>query len=511
MVLRAAVGTADRESVIRILVAATAASALLALSGDARADAVFGAADDTAKYAPDGGGSFLFRLGDVGFTKNRVTVLWNPDKPTEIVDRAFLDRIVRLAPQHGVQLMFVVYPMRARALTESPGAVDKFVDYLQIVARAYPQVREFIVGNEFNQPRFFQPQFGADGSGFAGWFFAGVMARAYDALKAVDPGIVVVAGATNARGNDRPSAPSNVSTSPVRFIRDMGLAYRASGRKQPIMDRLGFHPYPRINTDSPRVGYQWPNAGMANLDRMKQAVWDAFHGTAQPTFEQGLKFTIDEIAWQVGIPAGLQALYYGAESVPTIDEARQADFYGEVIRIVSCDPAVAELFFFGWADELDLDRFQGGGLRADGSTRPSYNSVKTAIAETGGRCSGSPAAWRHATSVIGASADFGELKPRPTKGRYWALLAKAGEDYTYRAGVVRLSPGASRSHASRSPTVLDEAGEGKANRGRLIRFDRKTLPPGTYAYTLRMTAAMNPERSSSFISRPFRVLAPARR
>jgi hypothetical protein len=511
MVLRAAVGIADRESVIRLGVAAAAVSAVFALAGDARADAVFGAADDSAKYAPDGGGSFLFRLGDVGFKRNRITVLWNPDRPTEIVDRAFLDRLVRLAPHHGVQLTFVVYPMRARALTESPGAVDKFIDYLQLVARTYPQVREFIVGNEFNQPRFFQPQFSADHSGFAGWFFAGVMARAYDALKAVDPSIVVVAGATNARGNDRPSAPSNVSTSPVRFIRDMGLAYRASGRKQPIMDRLGFHPYPRLNTDSPRAGYEWPNAGIANLDRMKQAVWDAFHGTAQATFEEGLKLTIDEIAWQVGIPSALQALYYGAESVPTIDEARQADFYGEVIRLVSCDPVVAELFFFGWADELDLDRFQGGGLRADGSTRPSYDSVKAAIAQTGGRCAGSPSAWRHATTVIGASADFGKLGPRPTNGRYWALLARAGEDYTYRAGVVRVSRRASLSRALRSPTVLKGAGEGRANRGRLIRFERKTLPPGTYVYTVRMAAAMNPERTSVFVSRPFRVLAPGQR
>jgi hypothetical protein len=44
------------------------------------------------------------------------------------------------------------------------------------------------------------------------------------------------------------------------------------------------------------------------------------------------------------------------------------------------------------------------------------------------------------------------------------------------------------------------------NLGRLIRFDRRTLPPGTYVYTVRLTAAMNPERTSVIVSRPFRVL-----
>ena len=34
-------------------------------------------------------------------------------------------------------------------------------------------------------------------------------------------------------------------------------------------------------------GYPWPNAGFVNLDRVKQAVWDAFAGTPQPTTRRG--------------------------------------------------------------------------------------------------------------------------------------------------------------------------------------------------------------------------------
>jgi hypothetical protein len=491
--------------------AAAIAAASAALAGGAHADTGYGAADDSGKYAADGGASFFSQLSDVGLRKNRMTVLWDPDRPTEIPDRSFLERAVPNAAAHGVDVIFVIYPTRPRALTEAPGAVDRFIDYVQLVARTFPQVREIIVGNEFNQPRFFQPQFNPDGSGFSGGFFAALMARAYDALKAVDPGIVVIAGATNARGNDNPAAPSNVSTSPVRFLRDMGLAFRASARNRPIMDRLGFHPYPRMNTDTPRAGYAWPNAGIVNLDRMKQAVWDAFGGTAQPTFEDGLRLTIDEIAWQVPIAPALQGLYFGAENVPTIDEATQAEHYAEIVRLAACDPSVADLLFFAFADERDLNRFQGGAIRADGSHRPAYESVKSAVTQTRGRCPGEPVVWHRVTSVLGASADFGEVAVRPRKGRYWALLARAGEDYTYRAAVFRASAArqAERDLAGRAlpRLVLQQTGDGKANLGRLVRFARVTLPPGTYVYAIRMQAAMNPQRTSFFVSRPFRVLA----
>ena len=42
------------------------------------------------------------------------------------------------------------------------------------------------------------------------------------------------------------------------------------------MDGFSFHPYPNEATDPLERGYAWPNAGFANLDRLKQALWDAF-------------------------------------------------------------------------------------------------------------------------------------------------------------------------------------------------------------------------------------------
>ena len=52
------------------------------------------------------------------------------------------------------------------------------------------------------------------------------------------------------------------------------------------MDEISLHPYPNNAADSLETGYRWPNAGVPNMARIKQAVWDAFNGTAQPIFAE---------------------------------------------------------------------------------------------------------------------------------------------------------------------------------------------------------------------------------
>src|SRR2546429_15958 len=81
------------------------------------------------------------------------------------------------------------------------------------------------------------------------------LTQSYDALKGVDPTINVIGVGLSPRGNDNPNAKSNISRSPVRFIHDLGVAYRASHRTKPLMDELAFHPYPARNTDLPQTGY----------------------------------------------------------------------------------------------------------------------------------------------------------------------------------------------------------------------------------------------------------------
>jgi hypothetical protein len=509
---------------VRTLIASLIAGfSFLALAGAGTGATSFGVVDDGPKGSLDGGESFFAQLAGLGMTESSVSVRWDAENPTDIQDAEALSRLVAISSLSSIRLVFAVHPAKARAITSSPAAPGQFAQFLRLLATTYPQVKDYIVGNEPNQPRFWQPQFNAKGKGVSCGAYEGLLARSYDALKAVDRAITVIGVGLSPRGNDDPRAVSNVSTSPVRCLRELGAAYRASGRRKPIMDELSFHPYPNSARDGLLKGYKWPNAGVANLDRIKQAVWDAFHGTAQPTFAEGrrtggLKLRLDEVGWQVGVPSSLRSFYYGRENVETTDEGSQARIYAQLVGYLACDSAVKSVLLFGLKDEPDLDRWQAALLRADGSPRPAFDSVKRAIAQTAGRCPGRLRAWRHSTSVAGASARFSGLgRPKPYYADSWSFLALAEEDASFKAALFRVRGRVPRRaiaqvlRGSWPGAVLSSRGTIEAHSGRIVRFPKRTLRSGTYVYGLLLRAAMNPQRTSVIVSRPFRVLAPRKR
>jgi hypothetical protein len=428
--------------------------------------------------------------------ENRVSVPFDASAPTTIQHQASLDLYVPLATLRGVRVVFSVTPSKARALADNPAAVRQYADYVALLARTYPTVKDFIVGNEPNQPRFFQPQFNAAGQNVSAGNYYAMLAAAYDALKAVDPAIRVVGLGLSPRGNDEPDAPNNVSTSPVRFLHGLGKAFRKSGRTRPIMDELAFHPYPDHDRDHLMKGYRWPNAGIPNLDRMKQAFWDAFNGTGQPTFGEGKKggsmtFRLDELGWQVGVNQTLVP-YVGDENVETTDEAAQARIYGGAIRYLACDASVRSILFFLLRDEADLDRWQAGLVRLDGSRRPSFDAVKAAFAETRGRCAGKMRSWRHSKTVDGARVSFPKRRVFPARRLTLAMVANADEDATVDASLWR-----GKRRVLRQRTTV------KAYRSRIVRFGTR-FRPGRYTFRVTLRAALNPTRSKSF-SAPLRI------
>jgi hypothetical protein len=473
-----------------------------------------GVVDDSPKGSLDGGAAFYSLMADLGMTENRVTMAWDPARPDPAAEDAFLAPVLSTAQARGIRVIVAVYPAKARSITSSPIAPGQFVAYLQHLARTHPYVKDYIVGNEPNQTRFWQPQFGAKGRGAACAAYESLLAASYDGLKAVDPAITVIGVGLSPRGNDNPRARSNVSTSPVRCIRDMGNAFRASKRKKPIMDELSFHPYPNKDRDPLMRGYRWPNAGIPNLDRIKQAFWDAFHGTAQPTFPEGrttrgLRFRLDEVGWQVGVLPGFESHYFGQETVQTTSEAAQAEVYAGLIPYLACDPSVRSVLFFGLRDEADLDRWQAGLLRAEGSPRPAYQRVKAVMQATGGRCPPKERTWRHATAVIGAGAKFtGLVKPKLATNLYWAFNATADEEASFRAGIFRAATGRrqiARALSSGRGGILSDSGIVTAHWTPLVKFPGKKLKRGSYVYAIEMRAAMNRARKSLLVSRPFRV------
>jgi hypothetical protein len=471
--------------------AAALAFALAALVlASAASSTTFGVADDAGKYGDDSGAGFFSMLNDLGMTENRVAVLWDPANPTTIVDQAFLDRSVPQATRRGIELMFAIYPLKARALVDTPNGIEQFAQYAAKVARRYPQVRKIICLNEGNQPRFHQPQFDAVGNGVSGAVQERAMAACYDALKAVDPGIDVIAFGLSPRGNDDFDADSNVSHSPVRFLDEIGDAYRASGRTKPIADEVSIHCYPNKNTDSPTIGYAWPKIGCVNLDRLKQAWWDAFHGTAQPLFQEAgssgngpfVRIFVDEVGYQTRIAPHKQSLYNGSENVPVVDEATQGNYYAQLIALMACDPNVALLNFFHAVDEPSLGAWQSGVVLPDGTRRASYAAVKGAIAQNG-TCRGTARAWRHTERVVGAAADF--------RGLGGSFTIRAEEGFSYDVGVYR---GGKR--------VTGVRGGRTGHTGTLFKLPR--LARGSYRVVVKLSAETNAQRTSTF-ARSFAV------
>ena len=109
-------------------------------------------------------------------TENRISVHFHPDRPTTIMDKAFLDKALPAARAQGVKVVFHVLALDPTALTATPTAVDDYTAFLELLARTYPQVREYVIGNEPNQPRFWRPQFSSTGRGAAAAAYAELLA-----------------------------------------------------------------------------------------------------------------------------------------------------------------------------------------------------------------------------------------------------------------------------------------------------------------------------------------------
>ena len=442
-----------------------------------------------------------------------LTVRFRPSDPTRIPNQDALDKAVENALAAGLKVVLAVYPYPPRELAAGIGSPSSFASWLTGLALRYPRIRQYVVSNEPNQAAFVRPQFGRSGRNVSAATAGRYLAAGYDALKALDPGITVVGVGLSPRGNDDAHAPSNSSTSPLRFIEALGRWYRSSGRVTPLMDGFSFHPYPRSATDTVDHGYIWPNAGFANLDRVKQALWDAFHGTAQPTTPDGLKLYLDEVGWQVDTAGRVG--YFGVENVPVTNEPQQAAIYGALVRRAACDPAVAELNFFGFQDDGLRSGFQAGLYRADGTPRPSADAVRQAIAETTAGCQGVPALWSPAIGVVGARA--GGV---PLVGLFGPVLARtpltisvdavAAEGATARAFLTELAStdlsGVRIPLATHATVAIAAASALHPPGTAQLRIDLpRGLPAGRYRLSVLFTAEADPRRATLVRGIPFVV------
>ena len=468
--------------------------------------ATIGFSEDQTKYSDDGGDRLFTEMNKVLPTMNRVTVLWDASQPTVIQDQTFLDRMIPVAKKHSIEVVFAIYPSKPSQAPTTQAAADSFCAYAVTVMKRYPYVRKVIIGNEPNQPRFWQPIWnGSEPASPAAMEV--VLASCYDQLKSFDSSLDVIGVGLSPRGNDDSGASSNASISPVRWISALGKAYASSGRTKPLFDEFSWHCYPNVNTDSVETGYAWPNTGCVNSARIKLALYDAFHGTAQPQlvayspdttgtdlFGNTSRQFIDETGWQVD--TSTLAGYTGSENVPTVSEAQQAINYEKLVHLANCEPTLTAFNIFHIIDEQDRGGIQSGILRLDFSERPSAtdatNSVQHAMQTDGGSCKGG--VWQTLgtflysnTAVAPLYKTFPYQNPQPLAaktisggGIYVALTA--GEGFTYQITFKSGSKTKSASGSAPKTTATAKVPSGF----------------GTGTATIVLTAETNPQRQSTF-------------
>ena len=485
------------------------ALAALVLSAPAHADASFGVADDAGKYAEDGGAAFFGGCASVGLSGNRITVQWDADAPDARSSRQPLPRPLDAAgrrarasassspstraagrahrPRRTAPAQFAAFVAAARAHVPAGEGLRRRqrAEPAALLAAAVRRRR-----HAASRPRPSEP----------------VLAAAYDALKAVDPAIRVIGVGLSERGNDNPSAPSNVSTSPIRFLRDLGAAYRASGRTTPIMDELVLHPYPGVAARRPaQVRTPWPSVGFGNLDRLKQALWDAFarHRAADGRERAQAPDRRDRLAGRGRRRPLAGLLLAAARPSPVTDEARQASIYGEARapRRRATPPITLGLLLRPHRRARTSTACRPALLRANGSREAGVRLVRAAIAETGGRCAGTP---RHL-----AAHDDGRRRGRRRSARPRArpLLASRRRWALRRHRRARRRPTARASSAVGARTRRAEIARALQSRACRVRADghgrgalvargsrspRRRLPAGRYAYAIELAATMNP-------------------
>jgi len=393
---------------LKLLATLALVCAILSASASASARAptvspiAYGVADDSSKYADDGGAHFYTNLPGAGLTENRWTLAWNPANPSAIEELPFLERAAPLARQAGVRVLLALYSKVAAQ--HDPEA---FCSWAGTVASTVMRwgITEFVVWNEPNTRLFWFPQKDDAGRDVAAAAYEPLLARCYDTIKSANPGATVIGMGLS------PRASTPQSNEPLVFLRDVGKAYRASGRALPLMDQLAIHPYPNPNrpTDAPSVGYPSPERyGISNLSRVKQAVWDAFHGTGQQTTLNGLTFRIDEIGWQVdtsGLPG-----YVNQENVRTVDQATQAAYLAQMVQTYfACDPTVTDVLLFLLVDEAFRNgrdatgKVVGGGwqsglMTVGGQQREAYDKMGQLTTEGRDACADRRITWTPATS-----------------------------------------------------------------------------------------------------------------
>jgi len=320
---------------------------------------------------------------DAGFDAAVVSATWRRGQrrpPARLV--RVLRNVAAATRRADMKPFVVVWHGFAHNTPRTPSERADFAAFCAAVVKALPTVRNVIVGNEPNLDTFWKPQFGAGTRDLAALNYMDLLGRSYDAIKAVDPGVRVLGGSLAPRGADRPNG-SRPTHSPTAFIRDLGAAYRSSGRGRPLMDAFAIHPYMGASRFSPDVPHpKNTSITLADYPKVVALLNEAFKGTKQRGATLPIYYT--EFGVQTRVPPNKLRFYSDEESPERTDGVgfeQQAAYYRRALALAYCQPTVRGIFVFHTFDEADFAGWQSGLYFADRTPKPSLPAFKGAVAD----------------------------------------------------------------------------------------------------------------------------------
>jgi hypothetical protein len=372
---------------MRCLLAVAIASLVVCGAASAGPGLLIGVADDHLKWTEDTK-TVVASHQAVGFKAVRVTLRWQAGQTKLDDDGRTHMRRAQAAAKLGQRVVVGIFG-DAAGPPATPEARTQFCAYAVEVLRAARNVDDVVIWNEANSALFWRPQKEAPA------LYAALLAECYDTLHKYRRTVNVITS-------------TSPHEDPGRFLRDLGVFYRASGRTGPLFDTFGHNAYPETSRESPYAVHSGlPSLDQGDYVRLMQILATAFDGTAQPVpgsgsnvapattgknaqppFERPVTIWYLEDGFETVVPADKRPHYTGSEPnrqlvQPMAPKVRTAIFapdqasqLRDAVELAYCQPAVGAFFNFQFQDEVGLGGWQSGLLWADGTPKPSYESAR---------------------------------------------------------------------------------------------------------------------------------------
>ena len=263
-----------------------------------------------------------------------ITTAWTPGQtkpdPGEL---ALLRGVADATQKAGIQLLITAYAAKPRFAPTTDEEQDNYAQYMASLARSLPSVDAFAVWNEPNLNGFWLDQFDESGNDIAATAYEALLAKTYDALKAVSPKLKIYGGNLAPRGFDDADPPAR-RTRPRSSSRTWAPRIARAAARSRSWTSFALHPYQTRSSIPPGQPHTGTSLGIGDYDKLVSLLGEAFDGTGQQGSKLPIAYT--EFGVQSIIPPSAQAPYTNLQSPlgkDAVPEETQADYYEQAFEL----------------------------------------------------------------------------------------------------------------------------------------------------------------------------------